>query len=125
MSIEEAQTMEVLKFDEQEAYNHDRPISSLIRTQLLHLHQAEHIALPPKARTNTNINDLRTERQASEYIRKVTRLLHKYGKSRDGRKPAKNKKKSAKTKKKSAKKRVSRSNKRGQPTQKKRNSRTR
>jgi hypothetical protein len=118
MSIEEAPTMEVLKFDEQEAYNHDRPISSLIRTQLLHLHQAEHIALPPKARTNTNINDLRTERQASEYIRKVTRLLHKYGKSRDGRQPAK-------TKKKSAKKRVSRSNKRGQPTQKKRNSRTR
>lgn len=120
MSIEEARTIEVLKFDEQEAYNHDRAISSLIRTQLLHLHHAEHLVLPPKARTNTNINELLTERQASEYIRKVTRLLHKYGKSSGSRKVAKTSKK-----KKSGKKRVSRPKKRDQPKQKTRNSRTR
>ena len=77
MSIKEAPVIEVLKFDEQDAYNHDRPISGLIRTQLLHLHHAEHSVIPAKARTNTNINHLLTERQASEYIQKVTVLLHK------------------------------------------------
>jgi len=97
MALKDAPTVEVLKFDEKEAYNHDRPISSLIRTQLLHLHHAENIVVPPKARTNININHLLTERQASEYIEKVTRLLHRCGKasgtskSKKGRRmPAKN-----------------------------------
>src|SRR6476646_8937912 len=81
MAQQFAKTVNVLKFDENEAYDHDRPISSLVRTQLLHLHQAEHIGVPEKARTNININDLHTEREASEYIAKVTRLLHKHGKA--------------------------------------------
>ena len=81
MAQQFAKTVNVLKFDENEAYDHDRPISSLIRTQLLHLHQAEHIQVPEKERTNININDLHTEREASEYIAKVTRLLHKHGKA--------------------------------------------
>lgn len=96
MAIENAPTVNVLAFDEKEAYNHDRPISSLIRTQLLHLHQAEHIVVPKKERTNVNINQLHTERQASEYIQKVTALLHKHGKaaaikSRTKKKPSKKK----------------------------------
>jgi hypothetical protein len=79
MALKDAPTVDVLKFDEKEAYNHDRPISSLIRTQLLHLHYAENLVVPTKARTNININHLLTERQASEYIQKLTRLLHRYG----------------------------------------------
>ena len=81
MAQEYALTKEVPKFDEDAAYNHDRPISSLIRTQLLHLHTAENLVLPRKARTGININHLLTERQASEYIQKVTSLLHVNGKS--------------------------------------------
>jgi hypothetical protein len=77
---EYARTVEIPEFDEQAAYNHDRPISSLIRTQLLHLHTAENLVLPEKDRTGININHLLTERQASEYIQKVTALLHRHGK---------------------------------------------
>ncbi|MGE5322005.1 MAG: hypothetical protein ACM3SW_04050 [Actinomycetota bacterium] len=79
MALKDAPTVDVLKFDEEEAYNHDRPISSLIRTQLLHLHTAENLSLPPESRTNININDLHTEKHASEYIQKVTALLHHHG----------------------------------------------
>jgi hypothetical protein len=80
MALNDAPIVEVLKFDEEDAYDHDRPISGLIRTQLLHLHHAEHIVVPAKVRTNININHLLTERQASEYIAKVTALVHQYGK---------------------------------------------
>lgn len=79
MALKDAPIVKMLSFDEKEAYNHDRPISSLIRTQLLHLHTAENLWLPPEDRTNININDLHTEKQASEYIQKVTRLLHRHG----------------------------------------------
>lgn len=97
MAIEEAPTVDVLKFDEAEAYNHDRKISSLIRTQLLHLHHAEFAVVPAKARTNKNINNLHTEREASEYIQKVTRLLHKYGKTKSDKGKRKGKKQAKKT----------------------------
>ena len=75
MAKEYAMTIEVPEFDETAAYNHHRPISGLIRTQLLHLHAAEQ-HLPAKERSNININDLLTEHQASEYIQKVTAKLH-------------------------------------------------
>lgn len=75
MAREYAMTIEVPEFDEKAAYNHHRPISGLIRTQLLHLHAAEQ-HLPPKHRSNININDLHTEHQASEYIQQVTEKLH-------------------------------------------------
>jgi hypothetical protein len=104
MALKDAPTVDVLKFDEKEAYNHDRPISSLIRTQLLHLHHAENLVVPPKARTNININHLLTERQASEYIQKVTRLLHRYGTASSGSKSKKKRKKPAKNTGKSGKK---------------------
>lgn len=104
MARQFAKTVNVLKFDENQAYDHDRPISSLIRTQLLHLHQAEYIRVPEKERTNININDLHTEREASEYIAKVTRLLHKHGKtagkkSKPARKKASAKKPAGRSKK--------------------------
>jgi hypothetical protein len=91
-----AMTVDVPEFDEQAAYDPDRPISSLIRTQLLHLTAAENLALPPKFRTGININTLHTEHQASEYIQRVTTLLHTHGKAEarkaaagHNRKPAK------------------------------------
>jgi hypothetical protein len=84
MAIKDAPTVKILPFDEKEAYDHDRPISSLIRTQLLHLHIAENLVVPPKAQTNVNINDLHTEREASAYIQKATALLHRYGKVKTG-----------------------------------------
>src|SRR5208282_3075793 len=96
MALKDAPRVDVLKFDEREAYNHDRPISSLIRTQLLHLHHAENLVVPPKARTNININHLLTERQASEYIQKVTRLLHRYGMASSGSKSKKKRNKPVK-----------------------------
>jgi hypothetical protein len=95
MAIKDAPTVDIIEFDEKEAYNHDRPISSLVRTQLLHLHHAEHLVIPPKERTNININTLHTEYEATKYIEKVTALLHKHGKKAT-KKPKPAKKASAK-----------------------------
>ena len=117
MAIKDAPVVDIIEFDENEAYNPDRPISSLIRTQLLHLHHAEHLVVPQKQRTNVNINTLHTERQASEYIQRVTALLHKHGKKagkktltkKPSKKKAAVKKAASKFKKKSAqRKRTSR-----------------
>lgn len=98
MAIKDAPTVDIIEFDKEEAYNPDRPISSLIRTQLLHLHHAEYIVVPPKERTNININMLHTEREASKYIQKVTALLHKHSnKAAKKVKPAKKKATARKT----------------------------
>lgn len=106
MALKDAPTVDVLKFDEEGAYNHDRPISSLVRTQLLHLHTAENLWLPPEDRTNININNLHTEKQASEYIQSVTALLHRHGRRQQqqatpSEKPKK-RKKATKSRKKAA-----------------------
>lgn len=79
------------------AYDQDRPISSLIEHQLKHLHEVE-ISLPKGRQTNIDITTLKTERQASDYIQKVTAELHPQGlmkttktrKSRTERNPPKN-----------------------------------
>ena len=63
---------------EAEAYDHDRPISSLVHNQLVHLSAAEH-ALPAAKQTGINISRLHTEREAAAYIQKVTALLHPLG----------------------------------------------
>lgn len=65
-------TVDVPAFDERAAYNPDRPISGLIRGQLVHLHQVESLSLPPAQQTGVNINTLQTERDAATYIKKVT-----------------------------------------------------
>ena len=105
MAIKDAPTVDIIEFDKKEAYNPDRPISSLIRTQLFHLHHAEHLAIPAKERTNININTLHTERQACRYIEKVTALLHKHGKKNAKKsKPARKKTSAKKTAGKSKKK---------------------
>ena len=67
--------------ENEKAYNHDRPISSLIMHQLRHLHAAEQ-RLPPKERSHTNVSTLHTELQASKYIQKVMKKLHPLGKNK-------------------------------------------
>jgi len=96
-------TVKRSKFDARAAYNHDRPISGLIRTQLLHLHTAEQ-HLKPEKRTNININNLLTEKQASEYIQKVTALLHEHGKAAKRKTAGKKTKAAKKAAKRSSKK---------------------
>jgi hypothetical protein len=56
------------------AYNHDRPVSSLLRTQILHLREAEKI-FPPEHHSGIYINAIKTEAEAAEYIRHVTATI--------------------------------------------------
>lgn len=53
----------------------DRPISILIRDHVKALHELE-MKLPPERRTNTNIDAITTEGEASSYIAKVVAELH-------------------------------------------------
>jgi hypothetical protein len=69
---------------EQEAYDHDRPISGLIQMHLIHLGAAEQ-GFPPAKRTGINIAMLHTERQAADYIQRVTAMLHPLGKPKKAR----------------------------------------
>ncbi len=71
---------------EDEAYNHDRPISSLIHNQLIHLSVAEQ-TLPKAKRSGVNIATLHTEREAADYIQRVTALLHPGGRPKKAAKP--------------------------------------
>jgi hypothetical protein len=63
------------------AMNPDRPVSSLLKNQILHLQEAE-FRLPANLQTNIYINKIKTEREASEYIRQVTARLHPEGVAR-------------------------------------------
>jgi hypothetical protein len=59
-------------------YNPDRPITDLVRNQILHLSLAER-HLPKRHRTEIDIYSIKTERQASEYIHHLTKRLHPQG----------------------------------------------
>ena len=123
MAIKDAPTVTILAFDEEEAYDPNRPISSLIRTQLHHLHLAENLVVPPKARTNVNINDLHTEHEASEYIQQITALLHKYGRAKAGAKVKAGKSTTGKSGKKDAVRKTTGKSKKTKSAAKKRRSR--
>jgi hypothetical protein len=60
-----------------ESYNPDRPASSLLRSQVLHLHEALkwHVA-EMQAALAINPKRLVTEKETSEYVAKVSRILH-------------------------------------------------
>ncbi|HXM23354.1 MAG TPA: hypothetical protein VN948_19010 [Terriglobales bacterium] len=60
------------------AFNKNRPVSALLKNQVLHLQQAE-FRLPVRQQTNIYINKIRTEGEAAEYIERVTRELHPEG----------------------------------------------
>jgi hypothetical protein len=52
----------------------NRPVSSLLRTQIEHLHQAEQ-RLPPQYRTNIYVNAIKTQGEAAQYSREVTEAI--------------------------------------------------
>ncbi|HZR57715.1 MAG TPA: hypothetical protein VFA74_12635 [Terriglobales bacterium] len=59
----------------QSAFDKNRPVSALLKNQILHLHEAES-RLPVRQQTNIYINKIKTEGEAAEYIREVTAKLH-------------------------------------------------
>jgi hypothetical protein len=57
------------------AMNPDRPANTLLKTQILHLHEAE-LKLPVGRQTDIYINAIKTEGEAASYIRQVTEAIH-------------------------------------------------
>jgi hypothetical protein len=55
--------------------NQDRPVSGLLKAQIVHLQAAE-LRLPAKYQTDIYIHSIRTEGDAGEYIREVTQAIH-------------------------------------------------
>src|SRR5882724_3799100 len=55
--------------------NRDRPVSGLLKSQILHLQEAE-FRLPAKYQTNIYIHSIQTEGDAGKYIRQVTQAIH-------------------------------------------------
>jgi hypothetical protein len=59
-------------------YEPDRPITDLVRNQLLHLSVAQR-CLPKHHHAPTDVYSITTEGEASEYIRHITAKLHLRG----------------------------------------------
>ena len=59
-------------------YEPDRPITDLVRNQLLHLSLAQR-SLPKQHHAPMDVYSIETEAQASEFIRHVTSKLHLRG----------------------------------------------
>ena len=57
------------------AHDPGRPLTSLLKSQIEHLHEAER-RLPLCYRTETYINAIKTEGEAASYIRDVTEAIH-------------------------------------------------
>jgi len=57
------------------AYNPDRPMSSLLKSQVEHLREAES-KLPLKYRSEIYVRAIQTEGEAARYIRDVTEAIH-------------------------------------------------
>jgi hypothetical protein len=75
-------------------YNPSRPITSLVRNQILHLSLVER-HLPKQHRSGIDVYSIKTEAQASKYIHLLTRKLHPQS-SRPGKATAKRAGKSTK-----------------------------
>ena len=60
------------------AYDHGRFISSLIEHQIKHFHEVEKSLLKP-GQMLTDISKIKTELQASKYLKNMTLLLHPQG----------------------------------------------
>ena len=58
------------------AYNPHRRASSLLRTQVEHMHLAEK-RLPLRYRTEMYVNAIRTEAEVAEYVGKVTEAIRR------------------------------------------------
>jgi hypothetical protein len=60
------------------AFNKNRPVSALLKNQILHLHEVER-KFPPAQHSGIYINAIKTEGEAAAYIQKVTARLHPEG----------------------------------------------
>lgn len=58
------------------AYDPNRPMSSLLKSQVDHLQEAE-IKLPLKYCSSLYAKAIRTEAEAAQYIREVTEAIHR------------------------------------------------
>jgi hypothetical protein len=72
--------------------NPNRPVSSLLLTQVEHLQHAER-RLPLRYRTDIYTHAIRTEGEAGAYIQEVTRAIHKAHADADRRRARKPKRK--------------------------------
>jgi len=61
------------------SFNKERPVSELLRWQLRHMHEVEK-KLPHYDRSHTNVEKIKTEGEAAQYLKKVTAKLHRRGK---------------------------------------------
>ncbi|MGB8918314.1 MAG: hypothetical protein WCC89_15770 [Candidatus Sulfotelmatobacter sp.] len=68
-------TIHVPRFDVKSAMDRNRPVNALLKSQILHLHEAER-RLPVRHHTDIYINAIKTEGEAAEYIRVVTEAIH-------------------------------------------------
>jgi len=78
------------------AMNPNRPVSSLLLTQVKHLQHAER-RLPLRYRTEIYTHAIRTEGEAATYIHHVTKAIHQAhadasGRRKEGRRPKRGKK---------------------------------
>jgi hypothetical protein len=62
----------------QSAFDKNRPVSALLRNQILHLQEVER-KFPPSRHSGIYINEIKTEGEAADYIRRVTAQLHPEG----------------------------------------------
>jgi len=69
------------------AFNRDRPITSLIQSQLKHIHHAESARLLKHKRVGIKPEDIRTEAEAAAYIAAVTKVLHPQGRKKSKPQP--------------------------------------
>jgi len=60
------------------SFNKNRPVSALLRNQILHMHEVER-KFPPSRHSGVYINEIKTEGEAADYIQKVTARLHPEG----------------------------------------------
>lgn len=61
------------------SFNKDRLASDLLKAQVKHLHELEK-NLPHRLKTGRNVEEIRTEIDASDYIKTITSRLHPAGK---------------------------------------------
>ena len=64
----------VPQLDPKSAMDTSRPVNSLLKVQIEHLHEAE-LKLPVRQQTDVYINAIKTEGEAGEYIRRVTEAI--------------------------------------------------
>jgi len=65
----------VPQIDPKSAMDRNRPVNTLLKVQMEHLHEAE-MKLPVRQQTEIYINAIKTEGEAADYIRQVTEAIH-------------------------------------------------